>query len=110
MQGRSRTVLANPRRSDQATVAVKRVPASLAVVWLAASGHPVSPITLRSWVHRGHISRQEGGYDLAEIVKYSEIRENRMKRTYDVIICGEPDGLNRGSRVMIDEADIVPSM
>lgn len=56
---------------------MKRVPASLAVVILAASGHPVSPITLRSWVYRGHISRQDGGYDLAEILKYIKIRENR---------------------------------
>lgn len=45
---------------------------------LAASGHPVSPITLRSWVYRGHISRQEGGYDLREILDYIERRESTM--------------------------------
>jgi len=44
---------------------------------LAASGHPVSPITLRSWKHRKRISRGPG-YDLAEILRYIEIRENRM--------------------------------
>lgn len=44
---------------------------------LAASGHPVSPITLRSWVYRGHISRQEGGYDLREILDYITRRDQK---------------------------------
>lgn len=63
---------------------MNRVPASLAVVMLAASGHPVSPITLRSWVYRGHISRQEGGYDLREILDYIERREKPMNTLQDL--------------------------
>ena len=37
------------------------------------------PATLRSWVHRGHISRGEGGYDLREILAYLDARENRVR-------------------------------
>lgn len=73
---------------------MNRVPASLAVVMLAASGHPVSPITLRSWVYRGHISRQAGGYDLGQILKYIE------RRTMDEL----GDILNAVARRMTTEA------
>lgn len=57
---------------------MRRVSASLAVVMLAASGHPVTTSTLRSWVHRGHITRGPGGYDLHQILTYIEHRETRM--------------------------------
>ncbi|ANN16229.1 hypothetical protein SD37_11635 [Amycolatopsis orientalis] len=33
--------------------------------------------TLRSWVHRRHITRGSGGYDLAEILRYLEQRDRR---------------------------------
>lgn len=34
----------------------------------------ITTTTLRSWVHRGHITRGAGGYDLAEILAYIERR------------------------------------
>lgn len=49
---------------------MKRVPAELALLALRQSGHQISPSTLRMWVHRGHITRGLGGYDLAEILDY----------------------------------------
>jgi hypothetical protein len=51
-----------------------RVSAALALLALRQSGHQVSPATLRSWVHRGHITRTGKGYDLAEIVSYLDRR------------------------------------
>jgi hypothetical protein len=60
---------------------VNRVPASLAVLLLHqeadARGNDVLRIgaaTLRKWVQRGHITRGDGGYDLAEILTYLEHR------------------------------------
>ena len=62
--------------------ALKRVPASLAVLLLHqeadASGDErlrIRPATLRKWVERGHITRGDGGYDLTEILGYLEQRE-----------------------------------
>lgn len=81
---------------------MNRVPASLAVVMLAASGHPVSPITLRSWVYRGHISRQEGGYDLREILTYLDSRESHMTK-HVVNITQKPSGVYQ---VVLDGTDI----
>lgn len=51
-----------------------RVPASIALLALRQSGHHISPSTLRMWVHRGHITRGPGGYDLAEILAYLDRR------------------------------------
>jgi hypothetical protein len=51
-----------------------RVPAYLALTLLRQSGHHLSPATLRSWVHRGHITRGPGGYDLVEILRYLDRR------------------------------------
>jgi hypothetical protein len=51
-----------------------RVSARLALLALRQSGHQVAPATLRSWVHRGHITRTDEGYDLAEIVSYLDRR------------------------------------
>jgi hypothetical protein len=61
----------NPQRR-----AVKRVPASLAVLALRQSGYHLSAVTLRQWVHRGHVTRGPGGYCLAEIVDYIDRRQN----------------------------------
>jgi hypothetical protein len=54
-----------------------RVPASLALLLLRQSGITVSPATLRSWVHRGHLTRAEGGYCPTEIRVYIESRDTR---------------------------------
>ncbi|WP_116043979.1 hypothetical protein [Amycolatopsis palatopharyngis] len=51
-----------------------RVPATVALSLLARSGHKLSAVTLRQWVHRGHITRGPGGYDLLEIVNYLDNR------------------------------------
>jgi hypothetical protein len=53
---------------------VIRVPASLALLALRQSGYRLSPVTLRSWVARGHITRGPGGYCLREIVSYLDRR------------------------------------
>lgn len=53
---------------------MKRVPASLALLALRQSGHHITPGTLRQWVHRGHITRGPGGYDLVEIITYLDHR------------------------------------
>jgi hypothetical protein len=55
----------------------KRVPARLALLALRQSGHTIAPATLRSWVHRGHITRTADGYDLGEIVSYLDRRAER---------------------------------
>lgn len=52
-----------------------RVPVSLALLYLSQSGHTLTPTTLRSWVHRGHITRDRGGYCLTEIRLYLERRD-----------------------------------
>jgi hypothetical protein len=54
-----------------------RIPASLALLLLRQSGITVSPATLRSWVHRGHLSRAAGGYCVSEIRLYIESRDTR---------------------------------
>lgn len=54
---------------------MKRVPADLALLALHQSGHQIKPVTLRLWVHRGHITRGPGGYDLTEILAYLDRRE-----------------------------------
>lgn len=41
----------------------------------------ITPTTLRSWVHRGHITRGGGGYDLAEILRYLEQRDRPARHT-----------------------------
>jgi hypothetical protein len=52
-----------------------RVPIALALLYLSQSGIDLSPATLRSWVHRGHITRGKGGYCLTEIRLYLERRD-----------------------------------
>lgn len=54
-----------------------RIPASLALLLLRQSGIQVSPATLRSWVHRGHLTRADGGYCVSEIRAYIESRDTR---------------------------------
>lgn len=51
-----------------------RVPASLALLALRQSGYTLSAATLRSWVHRGHITRGDGGYSICEIREYIDAR------------------------------------
>lgn len=51
-----------------------RVPAQLALLALHQSGYNLAPVTLRLWVHRGHITRGPGGYDLTEILAYLDRR------------------------------------
>lgn len=58
-----------------------RVPAALVLVMLHQEAtrtgdtrYRVTAATLRSWVHRGHITRGPGGYDLAEITAYLDRR------------------------------------
>ena len=85
---------------------MKRVSASLAVVMLTASGHPVTTSTLRSWVHRGHITRGPGGYDLHQILTYIEHRETRMTKYHSVLIEQKPTDMKQGARLMIDGLDI----
>ena len=59
-----------------------RVPASLALLALRQSGHPIKAGTLRQWVARGHITRGPGGYDLIEITGYLDNRTvTHSKRT-----------------------------
>jgi hypothetical protein len=38
----------------------------------------ITATTLRTWVHRGHITRGTGGYDLREILTYITTRERTM--------------------------------
>jgi hypothetical protein len=54
---------------------VTRVPASLALRALRQSGYRITAATLRSWVHRGHLTRGRGGYDLGEILAYLDRRD-----------------------------------
>lgn len=54
-----------------------RVPADLALLLLRQSGIHLAPATLRSWVHRGRITRGEGGYCVTEIREYLESRDTR---------------------------------
>lgn len=56
---------------------MSRVPASLALLLLRQSGITISPATLRSWVHRGHLTRSERGYCVTEIRLYIESRDTR---------------------------------
>jgi hypothetical protein len=53
----------------------RRVPVSLALLALSQSGVVLSAATLRSWVHRGHITRGKGGYCLTEIRTYLDRRD-----------------------------------
>jgi hypothetical protein len=53
---------------------MKRVPAELALLALRQSGYQIKAATLRAWVHRGHITRGSGGYDLVEILTYLDRR------------------------------------
>lgn len=55
-----------------------RVSVSLALLALRQSGYTLSPATLRSWVHRGHITRTKEGYCLREIREYIDKREERL--------------------------------
>ena len=44
------------------------VNADLAALYIQQTfGFPVSPATIRSWAHRGHITSHNGQYDLNEI-------------------------------------------
>lgn len=52
-----------------------RVPVELALLALRQSGYVLSSATLRSWVHRGHITRGAGGYCISEIRLYLERRD-----------------------------------
>lgn len=63
---------------------MERVPAELALLALRQSGHKISPSTLRMWVHRGHITRGPGGYDLAEILNYLDRRGTPPHATSDL--------------------------
>lgn len=56
-----------------------RVPASLALLALRQSGYTISPATLRSWVHRGRISRTADGYSITEIREYLEKRHQQQR-------------------------------
>lgn len=58
-----------------------RVPASLARLALHQSGYMLTAATLRSWVHRGHITRGSGGYCLREIREYIDSREAAASTT-----------------------------
>ena len=58
---------------------MKRVPATLALLALQQSGYQLTPGALRLWVHRGHITRGRGGYDLREIVGYLERRDGDQR-------------------------------
>ncbi|MBB1153984.1 hypothetical protein [Amycolatopsis dendrobii] len=35
----------------------------------------ITTTTLRSWVHRGHITRGDGGYSLVEVLAYLDRRQ-----------------------------------
>lgn len=52
-----------------------RVPAAVALMLLHRSGYRITAATLRSWVHRGHITRGRGGYCVREITAYIDRRE-----------------------------------
>jgi len=56
-----------------------RVPLSLALLMLSQSGYHLKPATLRSWVHRGHITRGKGGYCVREIVAYIDSRDTQKR-------------------------------
>jgi hypothetical protein len=65
---------------------VTRVPASLALLILHQEAHRtgdpryrIRPVTLRLWVHRGHITRGPGGYDLREILAYISKRDGDQR-------------------------------
>lgn len=67
---------------------MKRVPAALVLLVLHQEAertgddrYRVSPITLRSWVKRGHITRGPGGYDLREVCAYLDRRSNALALT-----------------------------
>jgi hypothetical protein len=60
---------------------VTRIPAALALLMLRQSGIQCSPATLRSWVHRGHLTRGPGGYCVTEIRLYIEARQERFTAT-----------------------------
>lgn len=62
---------------------VRRVAAALVLHVLHAEAdrtgderYRVSAGAVRNWVYRGHITRGDGGYDLAEILTYLERRED----------------------------------
>jgi hypothetical protein len=57
-----------------------RVPASLALLALRQSGYRITAATLRSWTHRGHITRTREGYSLTEIVTYLDKRAEPKTR------------------------------
>jgi hypothetical protein len=64
-----------------------RVPASLAVLILRQEAdrtsddtYRITAATLRKWVERGHITRGDGGYDLAEIFAYLDRRTPQCRR------------------------------
>lgn len=57
-----------------------RLPASLALLALRQSGYSLSPATLRSWVHRGHVTRTREGYSLTEIREYLAKRDANQRR------------------------------
>ncbi|MCR3719150.1 hypothetical protein LY15_001111 [Prauserella flava] len=52
-----------------------RLSAPLALLALRQSGYIVTAATLRSWVHRGHITRTASGYSLEEITTYLDRRD-----------------------------------
>lgn len=61
---------------------MNRVPAKLAVLLLHQEADArgderlrIGPATLRQWVRRGHLTRGDGGYDLAEVLAYLEQRD-----------------------------------
>jgi hypothetical protein len=67
---------------SMATESMNRVPASTVLLLLHQEADKrgddrlrIKTTTLRSWVHRGHITRGDGGYDLREILTYIEQRE-----------------------------------
>jgi hypothetical protein len=66
-----------------------RVPISVALLMLSQSGYHLKPATLRSWVHRGHITRGKGGYCVREIVAYIDRRDAPKERL--VAICSLDD-------------------
>ncbi|TCO57138.1 hypothetical protein [Actinocrispum wychmicini] len=49
---------------------MKRVPVDLVILTLAQSGLRVTARQIRNWKLRGHITRTDDGYDLAEIRAY----------------------------------------
>lgn len=53
---------------------MKRVPVAVVILLLAQEGIHANPRQIRNWRLRGHITRTEDGYDLAEIAAYVESR------------------------------------